>query len=476
MESLPHSPMNTAYPQARKHLSPKPTMERSFSSGSSNSQEGSTSPGGRSLPFFDKYNKMYGSNLSPSPSSASSFAPRSPSLSGSQPLSATQSHFTTPSTSQSSLQEKRHSHQRRLSDEDTDYGLSPELDSIVQEPEEYETPRAPLRPNGAQRQPAQQPFIQYGRDRAATDLTKYYQPSGRAAPSQSSYDYKMSKSDPANISRQARPADPRMPPSPLTNNSLAQLDNLLDNLDLEHDADDHSNAFDFEQATSRPRQGSASSSGSQGSDRHAAGFAYLMSGKAPSPSSSAGSLNNIDRSYSTPKLQQAPSSGSYFPKSQPGRGPATGANLEKGLPSMPRTMRCDHCRLNVHRDELQSVDQYGDEAVVCNRCYAELYLPKCRKCSQAIQGKATGSGDGKIKGKFHPECFTCFTCSAPFPNRDCFVFNGEPYCERCACFHFASMRSGQSSCYLCLYADTTTVWLGPIVCSANAASKALVSH
>lgn len=40
-----------------------------------------------------------------------------------------------------------------------------------------------------------------------------------------------------------------------------------------------------------------------------------------------------------------------------------------------------------------------DGQCFCTECYAQLYLPKCRKCRLPIEDKAIGSTDGKVKGK-----------------------------------------------------------------------------
>ncbi|GAA5975899.1 hypothetical protein JCM10908_005321 [Rhodotorula pacifica] len=71
----------------------------------------------------------------------------------------------------------------------------------------------------------------------------------------------------------------------------------------------------------------------------------------------------------------------------------------------------------------------GDGQPFCRACYADRYLPKCRKCRRPIEGGAVTSSDGKIAGKYHAGCFGCFECSAPFPDGEFYVFNGKPYCQ-----------------------------------------------
>ena len=55
---------------------------------------------------------------------------------------------------------------------------------------------------------------------------------------------------------------------------------------------------------------------------------------------------------------------------------------------------------------------------------------KCRGCSQAITGKSVSSADGRLTGRWHKHCFTCKTCSEPFPTMDFYVFGNDPYCNR----------------------------------------------
>lgn len=114
---------------------------------------------------------------------------------------------------------------------------------------------------------------------------------------------------------------------------------------------------------------------------------------------------------------------------------------------------CDSCSSKIPAGS-RAVKKDG--GVFCTNCYAALYLPKCRRCREPIEGKAIGSGDGKLKGKvcasphgryydiladlpdfsscalwqFHPSCFSCFECSAPFPTGDFYVFDDQPCCAR----------------------------------------------
>lgn len=54
----------------------------------------------------------------------------------------------------------------------------------------------------------------------------------------------------------------------------------------------------------------------------------------------------------------------------------------------------------------------------------------CRGCSEPIVGKSVKDSSGRITGRYHKQCFTCRTCSDPFPTAEFYVFNNSPYCER----------------------------------------------
>lgn len=63
--------------------------------------------------------------------------------------------------------------------------------------------------------------------------------------------------------------------------------------------------------------------------------------------------------------------------------------------SAKKTLFCEQCDTGL----TSGTGIQSGNALFCTECYANLYLPKCRKCRKAIEGKAIGSGDGKVKGK-----------------------------------------------------------------------------
>jgi len=66
--------------------------------------------------------------------------------------------------------------------------------------------------------------------------------------------------------------------------------------------------------------------------------------------------------------------------------------------------------------------------VMCDRCWKNMYLPKCRRCNLVIEKQAVSSSDGQLKGKYHRDCFNCNTCHKPFPDKSFYVFDGKPFC------------------------------------------------
>lgn len=88
-------------------------------------------------------------------------------------------------------------------------------------------------------------------------------------------------------------------------------------------------------------------------------------------------------------------------------------------PSAPTCAVC--CRpLAAAANDLRRGTDHDGQAF-CRPCYADRYLPKCRKCHKPIEGGAVTSSDGKIAGKYHADCFGCFECSAPFPDGEFYV-------------------------------------------------------
>ncbi|KAL4932932.1 LIM domain-containing protein [Aspergillus undulatus] len=55
---------------------------------------------------------------------------------------------------------------------------------------------------------------------------------------------------------------------------------------------------------------------------------------------------------------------------------------------------------------------------------------ECRGCGEMIYGKSISSADGRLTGRYHRGCFTCFTCRLPFETNDFYVLQDRPYCAQ----------------------------------------------
>ncbi|KAL0946731.1 hypothetical protein HGRIS_012910 [Hohenbuehelia grisea] len=93
--------------------------------------------------------------------------------------------------------------------------------------------------------------------------------------------------------------------------------------------------------------------------------------------------------------------------------------------SSRRVKDCVRCDKRVEDGRWVAVDGGG---ALCERCWKNMYLPKCRRCDLPIEKAAVSSSDGQLKGKYHKECFNCHTCHKPFPDKTFYVFDGRPYC------------------------------------------------
>lgn len=86
---------------------------------------------------------------------------------------------------------------------------------------------------------------------------------------------------------------------------------------------------------------------------------------------------------------------------------------------------CASCNTKV--DDGRWIQMDGGN-ILCERCWKNMYLPKCRRCNLPIEKQAVSSSDGQLKGKYHRDCFNCHICQKPFPDKEFYVFDGKPLC------------------------------------------------
>jgi len=75
---------------------------------------------------------------------------------------------------------------------------------------------------------------------------------------------------------------------------------------------------------------------------------------------------------------------------------------------------------------------FGDEGFhefenkpYCRACYYNMFAPKCAGCGKPILLNYVSA----LGSKWHPECFVCRECMAPFTHGNFFELEGLPYCE-----------------------------------------------
>ncbi|KAI0780658.1 hypothetical protein BD413DRAFT_462349 [Trametes elegans] len=105
--------------------------------------------------------------------------------------------------------------------------------------------------------------------------------------------------------------------------------------------------------------------------------------------------------------------------------PSEAARKAAGKAKRPRVRTCIRCERTI--DDGRWIQMEGGN-VLCDKCWKNMYLPKCRRCNKTIEKQAVSSSDGQLKGKYHKECFSCFTCEKPFPDKTFYVFDGKPLC------------------------------------------------
>ncbi|KXN91493.1 Paxillin [Leucoagaricus sp. SymC.cos] len=90
-----------------------------------------------------------------------------------------------------------------------------------------------------------------------------------------------------------------------------------------------------------------------------------------------------------------------------------------------KTRVCLRCEKRIEDGRWIKVDTGG---ALCERCWKNMYLPKCRRCQKPIEKQAVSSSDGQLKGKYHKECFNCHVCHQSFPDKSFYVYDGKPLC------------------------------------------------
>ncbi|KAI0345332.1 hypothetical protein BDW22DRAFT_1343584 [Trametopsis cervina] len=102
------------------------------------------------------------------------------------------------------------------------------------------------------------------------------------------------------------------------------------------------------------------------------------------------------------------------------------ATKRRATEKVRKTRQCLKCDKTIDDGRWIQVEGGG---VMCDQCWKNMYLPKCRRCNLTIEKQAVSSSDGQLKGKYHRDCFNCHTCHKPFPDKTFYVFDGKPFCD-----------------------------------------------
>ncbi|EIW84944.1 hypothetical protein CONPUDRAFT_162258 [Coniophora puteana RWD-64-598 SS2] len=121
-----------------------------------------------------------------------------------------------------------------------------------------------------------------------------------------------------------------------------------------------------------------------------------------------------------------------------------GANGEasRALERVKKQRPCARCDSKIENGRWIEMD---GGRVLCEQCWKNLYLPKCRRCNLPIEKQAVSSSDGQLKGKYHRNCFNCHACHKPFPDKEFYVFDGKPLCA----YHYHEANDSLCSAVSC---------------------------
>lgn len=100
--------------------------------------------------------------------------------------------------------------------------------------------------------------------------------------------------------------------------------------------------------------------------------------------------------------------------------------LDKMLTALDKSwhLNCFVCKICTKPLNDESFLEINNSAY-CKGCYGNELAPKCKRCKSAI----TDNFISALDAYFHPACFVCVDCGAPFNASSFYEYNGMPYCE-----------------------------------------------
>lgn len=403
--SLSHSPSSRS-----ASLSRSPSNQSSVSSASSASK----------LPFFDKYAKMVGDTGAPSPSFAGTFAPSGGGLTrsggaslGLADLSGSKNERTpitpgTPSPSWAAQAVGR--------------GVSPT------------TPHFGATDNPTPTRPA----YQTTRSQDETTYSPHHGQSKWLRDNEDRTTLKVSQSTPVGLSVFAHDATDRRTrgatergSSKDSRGTAGGLDACLEDLRIMTEDDDHDGGAALLDDFFGGKEDDLELAGENEEGMDTPKRRQLPFNATPTPTGLSG--KGLTHSPSALSLEGRPafSRSATSPVPSPTHPPPrpSGPPRSHTRAAEPTRISCTTCHVSLSGSP-ESTQHSGDGQPFCRACYSDRFLPKCRKCARAIEGRAVSDSQGQIRGKYHPGCFNCFECAAPFPGMEFYVFEGRPYCQR----------------------------------------------
>ncbi|GMS96516.1 hypothetical protein PENTCL1PPCAC_18691 [Pristionchus entomophagus] len=137
--------------------------------------------------------------------------------------------------------------------------------------------------------------------------------------------------------------------------------------------------------------------------------------------------NQVSSAVSTGRMQQEaePAAGERVPFCESCRGAIRGPFvLANGKAWCPEHFICSNRTCARKLLECGFVEENGQK--FCETCFEKNIAPKCAKCATAIVSDCLNA----LSKKWHPACFTCAHCQAPFGNAAFYLEQGAPYCEK----------------------------------------------
>ncbi|XP_064355582.1 transforming growth factor beta-1-induced transcript 1 protein isoform X2 [Dromaius novaehollandiae] len=117
----------------------------------------------------------------------------------------------------------------------------------------------------------------------------------------------------------------------------------------------------------------------------------------------------------------------YFQLFAPRCGQCAQPILDKMVTALDKNWHPEHfCCVKCGRPFGEEGFLEKDGQQYCRQDFAELFASRCRGCGRPILEGYVAA----LEGLWHPECFVCGECLAPFAAGTFFEAGGRPYCER----------------------------------------------